>query len=67
MSIGINCFRLVGLVELVRVLLAIKKPFSVGLVAQLLLKKLSWVETVEKALVATAVVFTGANSCYLRD
>ena len=27
----------------------------------------NWVEMVEKALVATAVVFTGANSCYLRD
>ena len=40
---------------------------SVGLVAQLFQPASNWVETVEKALVATAVVFTGADSCYLRD
>ena len=39
----------------------------VGLVAQLFLPASNWVETVEKALVASAVVFKGANSCYLRD
>ena len=44
-----------------------KKPFAVGLVAQLFQPESNWVETVEKALVATAVIFTGANSCYLRD
>ena len=65
-SIGTNRFRLVGLVELFRVLLE-KKTFSVGLVAQLFQPASNWVETVEKALVATAVVFTGANSCYLCD
>ena len=42
-----------------------KKPFSVDLVAQLFQPASNWVETVEKALVATAVVFTGAYSCYL--
>ena len=39
----------------------------VGLVAQLFQPASNWVETVEKALVATAVVFAGCNSCYLRD
>ena len=47
-SIGTNLFRLVGLVELFRVLLA-KKPFLVGLVAQLFQPASNWVETVEKA------------------
>ena len=65
-SIGINRFRLVVLVELFHVLLA-KKPFFVGLVAQLFQPASNWVETVDKALLATAVVFTGASSCYLRD
>ena len=60
-SIGINCFRLLGLVELFCVLLA-KKLFSVGLVAQPFQPASNWVETVEKALVATAVVFTGSNN-----
>ena len=41
--------------------------FSVGLDAQLVKPASNGVETVEKALVATAAVFTGANSCYLRD
>ena len=54
------------LVELFHVLLA-KKPFFVGLVAQLFVPASNWVETVDKALLATAVVFTGASSCYLRD
>ena len=44
-----------------------KKPFTVGLVAQLFHPASNWVETVEKALVATAFVFSGCNSCYLRD
>ena len=60
-SIGINRFRLVGLFELFRVLLT-KKPFLVGLVAQLFQPASNRVETVEKALVATAVVFAGSNS-----
>ena len=46
-SIGINRFRLIGLVELFRVLLA-KKPFSVVLVVQLFQPASNWVETVEK-------------------
>ena len=57
---------MVGFVELFRVLLA-KKPFLVGLVAQIFQPASNWVETVEKALVATAVVFAGSNSCYMRD
>ena len=44
-----------------------KKPFTVGLVAQLFQPASNRVETVEKALVATAFVFAGAISCYLRD
>ena len=69
--IEINRFRLVGLVELFRVLYIGKRTFSAGLVGQLFQPASNWVETVEKALVATAVatavVFTGANSCYLHD
>ena len=42
-----------------------KKPFSVGLVAQLFQPASNWVETVEKALVAAAVVFAGSKNCYL--
>ena len=42
------------------------KPFSVGLVAQLFQPALNWVETVQKALVAAAVVFAGPKNCYLR-
>ena len=42
-----------------------KKPFSVGLVAQLFQPASNWVETVEKALVAAAVVFAGPKNCYL--
>ena len=41
-----------------------KKPFSVGLVAQLFQPASNWVETVEKALVAAAVVFAGSKNCY---
>ena len=37
-----------------------KKPFTVGLVAQLFQPTSNRVETVEKALVATAFVFTQA-------
>ena len=55
---------MVGLFELFRVLLA-KKPFLVGLVTQLFQPASNWVETVEKALVATAVVSAGSNSCYI--
>ena len=44
-----------------------KKLFSFGLVAQLFQPASNWVETVEKAIVATAVVFAGSNSCYLCD
>ena len=45
-----------------------KKPFSVGLVDQLLQPASNYVETVEKALAATAVVYAGhlmsaAGSC----
>ena len=47
-SIGINHFRLVGLVEFFRVLMIGKKPFSVGLVAQFFQPASNWVETVEK-------------------
>lgn len=65
-STGMNRFRLVGLVELFRVLLA-KKTFLVGLVAQLFQPVSTRVEMVEKALVATMVVFAGSNSCYLLD
>ena len=65
-SIGINRFKLVELFELFRVLLA-KKPFLVGLVTQLFQPASNWVETVEKTLVATAVVFAGSNSCYMHD
>ena len=54
------------MVELFRVLLA-KKTFLVGLVAQLFQPASNWVETVEKALVATAAVFAGSNSCYMYD
>ena len=36
-----------------------KKPFSVGVVAQLFQPASNWVETVEKALVAAAAVFAG--------
>ena len=43
-----------------------KKPFSVGLVAQLFQPASNWVETVEKALVAAAVVFAGSKNCYTR-
>jgi len=39
----------------------------VGLVAQLLQPTSNWVEMIENALVATAFVFGGSNSCYLRD
>ena len=42
-----------------------KKSFSVGLVAQLFKPKSNWVETVEKALVAAAVVFAGPKNCHL--
>ena len=42
-----------------------KKPFSVGLVAQLFQPALNWVETVQKALVAAAVVFADPKNCYL--
>ena len=53
------------MVELFRVLLA-KKHFLVGLVAQLFHPASNWVETVEKALVATAAVFADSiNSCYI--
>ena len=55
------------MVELFLVLLAKKKLFSVGLVAQLFQRALNWIETVEKASVGTIVVFAGSNSCYLRD
>ena len=65
-SIGINHFRLVGLVEFVLCFIG-KNLFSVGLVSQLFQPASNWVETVEKALLATAVVFAGSNSCYLRD
>ena len=41
-----------------------KKPFSVGLVAQLFQPASNWVGTVEKALVAAAVVFAGSKNCY---
>ena len=44
-----------------------QKPFSVGLVAQRFQPTSNWVEKVEKALVATAVVFVSANSCYLHN
>ena len=48
-----------------------KKPFSVGLVAQLFQPASNWVETVEKALVAAAAVFAGSKklllACHLRD
>ena len=55
------------MVELFCVLLA-KKLFSVGLVAQPFQPASNWVETVEKALLGTAVVFAGSNySCCLRD
>ena len=37
-----------------------KKPFLVGLVAQLFQPASNQVETVEKALVATTVVFAGS-------
>ena len=43
-----------------------KNPFSVGLVAQLFQSASNWVETVEKALVAAAVVFAGSKNCYTR-
>ena len=43
-----------------------KKPFSVGLVGQLFQPASNWVETVEKALLAAAVVFAGHKNCYLR-
>ena len=55
-SIAINHFRLV---EFFRVLLA-KKPFSVGLVAQLFQPASKRVETVEKTLVATPAIFAGS-------
>ena len=42
-----------------------KKPFSVGLVAQLFQPLSKWVEAVVKALVAAAVVFTRPKDCYL--
>ena len=42
----------------------LQKPFSVGLVAQLFQPASNWVETVEKALVAAAVVFAGSKNCY---
>jgi len=39
-----------------------KKPFSVGLVAHFFQPASHWVETVEKALVATAAVFATTSS-----
>ena len=44
-----------------------KKTVMLGLVAQLFQPASSWVDMVENALVATAFVFAGSNSCYLRD
>ena len=44
-----------------------QKTFTVGLVAQLFQPASNQVEMVEKALVATAFVYAGSNSCYLRD
>ena len=42
-----------------------EKPFSLGLVAQLFQAASNWDETVEKQLVAAAVVFAGPKNCYL--
>ena len=44
-----------------------KKMLSVGLVAQLFQPASNWVEMIETALVVTAGVFTGTNSCFLCD
>ena len=55
---GINHFRLVGLVDFFSCSIG-KKPFSVGLAAQLSQPTSNRVETVEKALVTTAAVFSG--------
>ena len=65
-SIKINRFRLVGLVELFRVQLAKNRFPLVWLLVQLFQPASNWVETVEKALVAAAVVFAGSKNCYVR-
>jgi len=65
-SIGINRFRLVGLVELFRVQLAKNRFRLVWLLVQLFQPASNWVETVVKALVAAAVVFAGSKNCYVR-